>query len=161
MFTVWSKQKGKKSEGRNIILEFSSIFPRKRKVRKIILEFSFLFFPRKQYSGCCHSMPVHVRASQRLFMSSWTSWWYSATAFWCSVATCNPFAPLSAPSDKNNLACAFSVNVVLTAPRADSGVVCFGVSVAVLFVMLRFSLWYSFLLVHSAAAQSHLLQLSC
>ena len=32
---------------------------------------------------------------------------------------------------ENNIACAFSVNVVLIAPRADNGGVCFGVSVAV------------------------------
>ena len=51
------------------------------------------------------------------------------------MATCSPFAPSSGTSDKDNLACAFSVNVVLTAPRADNGGVCFGVSVAVYFMV--------------------------
>ena len=39
---------------------------------------------------------------------------------------------------KNDLASAFSVNVVLIAPRADSGAVCFGVSFAVYSVMVFF-----------------------
>ena len=72
------------------------------------------------------------------------------------MATCSPFAPFSEPSDKNNLACAFSINIVLTAPRADSGGVCFGVSVAVLFSYGMFCF-----LVITTAPQSCLPQLSC
>ena len=54
------------------------------------------------------------------------------------MANCSPFAPSSETGDKDNLACAFSVNVVLTAPRAENGGVCLGVSVAVYFMVYLF-----------------------
>ena len=57
---------------------------------------------------------------------------------------------------KNNLACAFSVNVVLIAPRADSGAVCFGVSFAVYSVMvcLFFGYYYCTTVLLAAAFMS-------
>ena len=60
---------------------------------------------------------------------------------------------------KNNLACAFSVNVELIAARAYSGAVCFGDSFAV-YCDLVLLFMVSFILVPFAAALSCLLQLS-
>ena len=59
-------------------------------------------------------------------------------------------------SDKNNIACAFSVNVVLTALRADNGGVCFGVSVAVLVLwyVLSFGYYYCPIVLLAAAFMS-------